>query len=258
MLVLAVITMASLVASTPDDSDHDSTTVEAATSTTVATPGPTLAPFTEAPTLSCDPGSSEETSFPSSALSGPTGAEQADTPEAAALRAAIADPSIGPNIRESRSSWRLLTQNGSRPVFAAGDGSTRYEVTVEHRDGGWKFFNSGGCTPVVVEPGLDTAHLPAGTGFPSTHRGPTRRTSGRIPARQGDHHLRSRTRPGPATRGSDDLPRHPPRHLLWSNCPNRLETAPSTTEASSPPSASSEADTAPSYNAGTVTQPSTS
>jgi hypothetical protein len=90
--------------------------------------------------LACGRG---QDTFGVDALSGPTGADQADTPEAAALRDYLSRPSA--MMPGASSSWRLAARSDTRALFLRGDPPNLSEVVVALRDGTWQFEQSGGC-----------------------------------------------------------------------------------------------------------------
>lgn len=59
-------------------------------------------------------------SFPAAALSGPIGAERADTPAAAALRTFLAEPPVAGRPNAPRAGYRLLVESPRSAEFGAG------------------------------------------------------------------------------------------------------------------------------------------
>lgn len=93
--------------------------------------------------------------FALSVFDGPTGAEQADSAPAVALRKFLEDG----RYRLPKRGWRILTESEERVQFGHGDPRRRagiYSVDVEpknNRRGTWKYVGlSGGCRPTTVLP----------------------------------------------------------------------------------------------------------
>lgn len=94
--------------------------------------------------------------FPINALSGPTGAQRANSGAAAALRGVIKDPPVEIDGRIPKHRWRLIVRKPSLAVFGSGDASRINLLTVQKRhDEGWAFAGyDSGCKPVVIKNGV--------------------------------------------------------------------------------------------------------
>jgi hypothetical protein len=77
-------------------------------------------------------------------FSGLTEAEKGTKPSEAALREVVGDTSRSSN-------WRLLAEDEDRAEFVQGRLSTGLAwVSVELRDGAWRYWQSGGCRPTSI------------------------------------------------------------------------------------------------------------
>lgn len=116
----------------------------------VVGPPPTLLPPPDAdPLVQC----SNSGPFRLSALDGPTGAEAADDPPAAALRDAFGVSELDlPN-----SGWRRLSTSDDVVVFGHGDPPEMGIVSVRNTADGWGVAggSAGGCRPQVLVDGVD-------------------------------------------------------------------------------------------------------
>jgi hypothetical protein len=94
---------------------------------------------------------SGERGFPAAALDAPTGAEEADTPEAEGLRRLVEDPDgIGP---VPRTGWRLLDRDDSSATFGVEDEDGLTIVWLRPEGERWTFDGSvHGCRDLMVLP----------------------------------------------------------------------------------------------------------
>ena len=94
------------------------------------------------PMLTCGEG----LPFRASALDGPTGAEEADTPEAEHLREVIAQRAGRPEEDGiAATGWRLLAKNRYGVTFGAGEPSSMSMATIWLEDGVWDNGPAGRC-----------------------------------------------------------------------------------------------------------------
>lgn len=91
--------------------------------------------------------------FPAAALTGPIGAEQADTPAAAALRAFLADPPVAGRPNHPRAGYRLLAASPRSAEFGAGLAYVRVALGPTE----WALEEWGECRPRAVFEGLNGA-----------------------------------------------------------------------------------------------------
>ena len=91
--------------------------------------------------------------FPAAALTGPIGAEQADTPAAAALRAFLADPPVAGRPNHPRAGYRLLAASPRSAEFGAGLAYVRVALGPTE----WAVEEWGECRPRAAFEGLNGA-----------------------------------------------------------------------------------------------------
>jgi hypothetical protein len=118
------------------------------------------------------------TSFPSTALKNPLGAELREDPAAAALRAFLAQP-FPPYPKHG---WQLLLESESEALFGHPPyGRFGDEVRVVNNNGTWQFNQSAGCEWLsVVRPGAFVS------GFYLDRNQPIRRSSRTLALRIGN------------------------------------------------------------------------
>ena len=92
-------------------------------------------------------------SFPAAALTRPVGAEQADTPAAAALRELLTAPPVAGRPPLPRAGYRLLAASAESSEFGAGLAYVRVGLGPT----GWAVEESGECRPRTAFEGLNGA-----------------------------------------------------------------------------------------------------
>ena len=122
------------------------------------------------PTLSADLSfSCAGVAFPAAALAAPTGAEQAETPAAAALRRHVRSGALAAEDLPL-TGYRVLSASDDRVVFATDVPSAGLVALVATRASGvWSVTRRGVCEPrLVLPPGLNAAtwRLPTGAAPP--------------------------------------------------------------------------------------------
>lgn len=88
--------------------------------------------------------------FPAEALDGPTGAEEADTPEAEGLRGIIEEH--GGIEPVPRTGWRLLGRDHGSATFGVEDEGGLTIVSLRPEGERWVFSGSHGCRHLMVVP----------------------------------------------------------------------------------------------------------
>jgi len=101
---------------------------------------------------------------PLSVLTAPGGAENAGTPEAAALRRVIAqDPSTG-YAPPSPHNWVLVAEHGGTVTFAQRTGAVGFDAVIvirKNKNGGYSYdrYGTGGCGPLGYADGSSVKNL---------------------------------------------------------------------------------------------------
>ena len=121
----------------------------------------TAAPAEEVVTLTCGEG----LPFESSALAGPTGAEESEGDANDLLRAVLAEPSMGGEPLPA-TGWRTLVANEYGTLFGAGDAPDLSIVQIWVEEDGLDTGPSGGCRPRPYREGFAVGRWswPAPTG----------------------------------------------------------------------------------------------